>query len=125
MTVENVKQILTYHTDYIVDACDTVVVKKELLKLCKKENQKIVISTGTANKIDASKLEVKDLRKTSYDPIAKILRKVVREENLKGKIPVLASTEKPTKVEGLGSVSFVPSVAGLLITNYIVNEVIK
>lgn len=127
ITLENINLLFEYDVDYIVDACDTVSVKKELLKICKKKNQKIIISTGTANKIDASKLEIIDLRKTSYDPIAKILRKVVKEENIKGKIPVLASKEMPIKTDDnkLGSVSFVPSVAGLLITNYIINEVIK
>ncbi len=127
ITLENIDMLFNDDVDYIIDACDTVPVKKELLKRCKKRNQKLIISTGTANKVDASKLEITDIRKTSYDPIAKILRKVVKEEKLKGKIPVLASSETPIKTDDhkLGSVSFVPSVAGLLITNYIINEVIK
>lgn len=127
ITLENIDILFKEKVDFIVDACDTIEVKKELLKCCLKTHQKLIMSMGTANKLDPTKLNIMDLKDTSYDPIAKILRKYVKDEKLKGKIPVVASIEQPIKTgqKTLGSTSFVPSVAGLLITSYIINEVIK
>ncbi len=119
--------ILKYHPDYIVDACDTITTKKEIIKTCIHQNIPIISSMGTGNKLDPRKLRIDDIRKTSYDPLAKILRKWIREENIKEKIPVLWSSELPIKVQDRvpGSTSFVPSSAGLLIASYLVNSIIK
>lgn len=126
ITKENIDLLFNYDVDFIVDACDYMETKKELIKECLNRGQKFISSMGTALKLDPTKLEITDLSKTEYDPIAKVLRKYVKDEKLKGKIPVISSKEKPLKKElELGSVSFVPSVAGILITSYIVREVIK
>ena len=127
ITLENIDLIFNEEVDYIVDACDTISVKKEIIKLCLNKKQKFISSMGTAQKLDPTKLMITDLNKTSYDPIAKILRKYVKEEKLKGKIPVVSSLEQPisSNKKTLGSTSFVPSVAGLLITSYIIREVIE
>lgn len=119
--------ILKYHPDYIVDACDTITTKKEIIKTCINQKIPVISSMGTGNKLDPSKLRIDDIRKTSYDPLAKILRKWIREENIKDKIPVLWSSELPIKVQDRvpGSTSFVPSSAGLLIASYLVNSIIK
>jgi tRNA A37 threonylcarbamoyladenosine dehydratase len=124
ITEENIEMLFSKNYDYIVDACDDLKVKKLLLKLAKEKNRKLMMSMGTANKIDPTKLTITDLSKTNYDPIAKIIRKYVKDNHIKGKIPVVSSIEQPRKLNGkLGSTSFVPSVAGLLITSYIINEV--
>ena len=90
------------------------------------KNIKIISCMGTGNKIDPSKLKIIDIRKTSYDPIAKIVRKMVKEERIKGKIMVVSSDEKPhVKVEKLiPSNSYVPSVAGLLCASYVINDIV-
>lgn len=125
ITKDNIDELNIDIFDYIVDACDSLDVKKELLRICKLKNKKFIMSMGTANKTDPSLLKITDLSKTNYDPIAKILRKYVKDNRIKGKIPVVSSTEVPYKLRGkLGSVSFVPSVAGILITSYIIREVI-
>lgn len=125
LTLDNIDILELEKFDFIVDACDSLDVKKELLRLCKLKNKRLIMSMGTANKTDPSLLKITDLSKTNYDPIAKILRKYVKDNRIKGKIPVVSSTEVPYKLKGkLGSVSFVPSVAGLLITSYIIREVI-
>ena len=125
ITLENIDKLMLGSYDYVVDACDSVEIKKELIKLCKEKNQKLISSMGTANKLDPTKLKITDLSKTNYDPIAKILRKYVKDNHIKGKITVVSSDEVPFKLQGkLGSVSFVPSVAGLLITSHIIREVI-
>ena len=123
---ENISLLFQYKIDYFVDACDTISVKKELIKICLTKKIPFIASMGTGNKMDPTKLEILDLRKTSYDPIAKILRKMVKEEHIKGKIPVICSTEVPKKVKGkIASTAFVPSVSGLYITSYIINDLLK
>lgn len=119
--------IQKYHPDYIVDACDTITTKKEIITCCLKNNIKFISSMGTGNKLDPSKLKISDIRKTSYDPLAKIIRKWVNDQKIKDKIPVLWSDEISIKTHDRtpGSTSFVPSSAGLLIASYIINDIIK
>ena len=82
---------------------------------------------GTGNKLDPSKLEICDIRKTKNDPLARILRKFVKDEKITSKIMVLSSTELPIKISDStpGSSAFVPSSAGLLIASFVVRELIK
>lgn len=125
ITPDTIQLLFQEKVDFYVDACDTKEVKCEFLKRCLTEKYPFIMSMGTANKLDATLLEITDLSKTCYDPLAKYLRKYVKEHHLKGKVPVISSKEEVKKCDGLGSVSYVPSVAGLLITNYIVQEVLK
>ena len=112
--------------DYVIDACDTVSIKKEIIKICTKNKIKFISCMGTGNKLNPSMLEVTDIRKTSYDPLAKKLRKMVKDERISGKVPVVCSREVPIKVNSnnVGSTSFVPATAGLLITSYIINDIV-
>lgn len=119
----NILNISKY--DYVIDACDSIDVKKEVIKECLKNNIKFISCMGTGYKLEPSKLEIIDLRKTSYDPIAKILRSMVKKERLKGKIPVVCSKEvikKRTNV--VASNSYVPATAGLLLTSYVINDIV-
>lgn len=126
LTKENTESLFNRKIDYVVDACDTMDVKKELIRIANKLNIKLISSMGTGNKLNPKKLEIMDIRKTSYDPIAKILRKYVKEEKIKRKIMVVSSTEEPIKTNSktIGSTSFVPACAGLLITSYIINDIV-
>ncbi|MBE6159884.1 MAG: tRNA threonylcarbamoyladenosine dehydratase [Lactobacillales bacterium] len=111
--------------DYVVDACDTVEVKKEIIRRCLKNNIKFISSMGTGFKMDPSKLQIMDVRKTSYDPLAKIIRKMVKDEKLKGKIMVVSSTEeKKGNSKVIASNSFVPAIAGLMCTSYVINDIV-
>ena len=123
----NINSLFEKDYDYVVDACDTISVKKELIRICLRKNIKLISSMGTAKKLDLTKLEIVDVRKTSYDPIAKIIRKMVKEEKISKKVWVISSTEKPvdTKDNVLGSTAFVPSTAGLLCAKFIINDIIK
>jgi len=82
---------------------------------------------GTGNKLDPSKLEIIDIRKTVNDPLARILRKFVKDEKINKKVMVLSSSELPIKTGDRtpGSTAFVPSSAGLLIASYIVKSFVK
>ena len=125
VTSENINEIFGHNIDYVVDACDTIDTKKAIIRTCIKNNIKFITSMGTGNKLDPTKIEICDIRKTSYDPIAKIIRKMVKDERIKSKIMTVCSTEQP-KIKGkVGSISFVPSVAGLYITSYIINDILS
>lgn len=114
-----------YHIDYIIDCCDSTDTKKLLIDYSLEKNIKLISSMGTANKIDPTKLQITDIRKTSYDPLAKILRKYVNDLKTNKKIIVVSSTEAPIKKENLTSLVFVPASAGLLCANYVITDIIK
>ena len=122
----NFLELFDNHIDYFVDACDTVLVKKLVIKECLKRNIPFISSMGTGNKLDPSKLEIIDIRKTINDPLARLLRKFVKDEKINKKVMVLSSKELPIKTgeRTPGSSAFVPSSAGLLIASYIVRSFI-
>lgn len=125
---ENCKdQIFEEKIDFLVDACDTMKAKKLLILECLRRNIPFLSSMGTGNKLDPSKLEITELKKTSYDPLARILRKWVKENHITSRIVVLSSKEMPVKTgeKTPGSTAFVPSAAGLLIASYIVKYFMK
>lgn len=111
--------------DYVVDACDTVKTKVGLINICNKKNIKLISAMGTGNKMDPSKLEITDIYKTNNDPLAKLIRHECRCLGIK-KLTVVCSSELPIKkgVKTIPSNSFVPATAGLLITSYIINDIV-
>ena len=114
---------------YVVDAIDTMANKIKLIEKANAENVKIITATGAGNKLDPTKFEITDIYKTSVCPVCKILRKELKQRNIK-KLKVLYSKEIPQKPETngertLGSVSFVPSVAGLIIAGEVIKDIIK
>lgn len=123
----NINELFDYNIDFFVDACDAVPTKKAVIKECLKRKIKFISSMGTGNKLDPSKLEITDIRKTINDPLARIIRKFVKDEKINSKILVLSSKEVPIKTgeSTPGSTAFVPSSAGLLISSYIINYFIK
>lgn len=118
--------------DYIVDAVDTVTAKIEIVMQAEKLNIPVISSMGTGNKLDPTKFEITDINKTSVCPLAKVMRKELRVRGIK-KLKVVYSKEEPIKVrieenskkQVPGSVSFVPSVAGLIIASEVVKDIIK
>lgn len=125
ITKDNLNILFKYNVDYVIDACDTLETKKEIIKYCLKNKIKFISSMGMANRINNSCIKQSYLDKTKNDPLAKKLRMVVKKENIKGKIPVVYSEELPVKNSKLGSVAHVVGTAGLCITNYILNDIIK
>lgn len=121
----NIDLLDNYHIDYIIDACDTVKTKKLLIDYAINNKIKLISCMGTANKIDPTKLTITDIRKTSYDPLAKILRKYVNDLKTNQKISVVSSTEPPIRKDCLSSLIFVPATAGLLCANYVIREIIN
>lgn len=124
--MDNINELFDSNIDYVIDACDTLSVKLELIRICKKKDIKLISSMGTGNKMDPSRLKIIDIRKTSYDPLAKKIRKMVKDERIKGKVMVVSSDEVGyTKIEKtIPSNSFVPATAGLLLASYIIRDIV-
>ena len=123
----NIDILFDYEFDYLVDACDTVSTKLALIDRCILKKRKFISSMGTGNKLDPSMLEIVDVRKTVNDPLARIVRKHVKDKRINDKVLVLSSRELPIKTGDRipGSTSFVPSSAGLLIASYIIRTFIN
>jgi len=113
---------------YVVDAIDTMTNKLNLIEKAKAENVKIITATGAGNKLDATKFEVSDIYKTSVCPVCKILRKELKNRNIKN-LKVVYSKEIPKKAENgektLGSISYVPSVMGLIVAGEVIKDIIE
>ena len=129
------KSILNDSITYIVDAIDTVSSKIELIVSANQMNIPIISCMGTGNKIDPTKLEISDIYKTSVCPLAKVMRKSLRQKNIR-KLKVVYSKEEPIKpkinlelknntTQVPGSVSYVPAVAGLFMASEVVKDIIS
>ena len=126
--------------DYIIDCVDTVTAKIEIIMRAQKLNIPIISSMGTGNKLDPTKFVVTDIYKTEICPLAKVMRKELRNRGVK-KLKVIYSKENPieledslenigdsnseTKKQVPGSISFVPSVAGLIIAGEVVRDILE
>lgn len=139
------KEILDNKTSYVVDSVDTVTAKIELVLRANKLNIPIISSMGTGNKLDPTSFEVTDIYKTSVCPLAKVMRKELRNRGIK-KLKVVYSKEEPIKLNNSictdkvssnghsiksiennpiqSSISFVPSVVGLIIAGEVIKDVI-
>ena len=144
------KDIFDENIDYIVDCIDTVTAKIELVMRANKLNIPIISSMGTGNKLDPTRFEVADIYKTSVCPLAKVMRKELKARGVKN-LKVVYSKEEPIKLDKIlessckkqeidssetvrkcksnsqvpGSISFVPSVAGLIIAGEVIKDIIK
>lgn len=125
LTNDNIKEILNLNYDYIIDACDDINIKFALIENSLHYDYKLISSMGTAKKLDPTKLCITTLDKTNNDPLAKILRKKVRDAKINKKIYVVSSTEVPVDIKELGTANLVPSVAGILCVSYIINDILK
>lgn len=110
--------------DYVIDACDDLNLKMLLIKNA--EKYKLISSMGTANKMDMTRFKITTIDKTSYDPLAKIIRKKIKEEKIRTKFKVVSSDEKVTKNgTKLGTIAYMPAVSGLLCASYVINDIIN
>ncbi|MBQ8379617.1 MAG: tRNA threonylcarbamoyladenosine dehydratase [Clostridia bacterium] len=127
---ENTTEIDFSKYDYIIDAIDIVKSKIEIIKRAKEANIPIISSMGTGNKLDPFKFEIKDISKTTVCPLAKVIRKELKNMKI-AKVKVLFSTEEPRppqkSEDGIiqGSISFIPSVAGLMIAGEVIKDMIN
>lgn len=124
------EEIIDSSFTYVVDAVDTITTKLKLIQKANEENVRVISAMGTANKLDPTRFEVSDIYKTSVCPLCKVMRKELKNRSI-SKLKVVYSKEEPIKVEELdgekilGSISFVPSVAGLIVAGEVIKDIIK
>lgn len=139
---ETINNINYKNIDFIVDCIDTISGKIAIIEKANLLNIPVISSMGTGNKLDPSKFQIVDISKTHTCPLAKVMRYELKKRNIKN-VPVLFSTETPINLSSSsleqkllneensikhqipGSISFVPSIAGLLISRYIILKLIK
>ena len=125
LTTENIDMILKLDYDYIIDACDSLEVKFALMEKSLHYRYKLISCMGTDKKLNPQKLEITTLEKTYNDPIARILRKKIRDAKINKKFYVVSSSELPKEIDKLGTANLVPSVAGILCVSYIIDDILK
>ncbi len=110
--------------DWVIDAVDTVAAKVELICRAKAQNVNIVSSMGTGNKLSAD-FVIKDISETTVCPLARAVRKQLRERGVTSGVDVLFSTETPRGGEGRvpSSISYVPAIAGLMLAGYVIGRI--
>lgn len=120
--------------DYIIDAVDTVTAKLALIQYALERNIPVISSMGTANKLDATKFEVTDISKTHTCPLARVMRKELRDRGISSGVEVLYSTALPVtrsvpvahgEKSVPGSISYVPSTAGLLLAGHVIQKLLQ
>lgn len=122
------EKIFSQRIDFVIDCIDSIKSKQDLAMACIQRDIPFLSSMGTARRLDPSKLEIMELEKTSYDPIAKRMRNWKRKNKIRNKIWVVCSTEPPRPVEAgkpLPSMIFVPASAGLLLASECVKKLIN
>ncbi|WP_433743363.1 tRNA threonylcarbamoyladenosine dehydratase [Falsibacillus pallidus] len=143
-TEETYEEFFSHNLDFVIDASDTISYKIHLMKECLKRDIPIISSMGAANKSDPTRFRIADISKTHTDPIAKVIRLRLRKEGIKKGIPVVFSDESPIVIreevrKEVGndeapirkakmppsSNAFVPSVAGLIMAGYTVDQLLS
>lgn len=108
--------------DYIVDAVDTVTAKLQIIVQAKEAGVPVISAMGAGNKVHPEMFEIADIYKTEMCPLAKVMRRELKERGIK-KLKVVYSKEKPVyKGDVPGSIAFSPSVAGLLMASEVVRD---
>ena len=124
------EKFLLDDVDFIADAIDSTESKADLLKEAYRHGVPVVSAMGTGNKLHPEMLEITDISKTSVCPLARSMRKRLREAGINEGITVVYSHEEPVRAPGVsgsvpGSMVFVPACAGMLMASYIVQQIIK
>jgi len=136
---ETKEELFKYDFDFLVDACDTVTAKIDVITECLNREVRFISSMGAGNKFDPTRFEITDISKTSYDPLAKVIRQKLRKNKVYGKVPVIYSKEEPKQpfyTESIesdirkvaippSSNAFVPSSVGLIAASYVINSLLE
>ena len=131
-TAENADSIDLSHFDYVADAIDTVTSKLEIISRCRAAGVNIISSMGTGNKLDPTRFRISPIEETSVCPLARVMRRELKTRGITGvrvlwsdepaRAPLTSDGEAPApgRRSVPGSVSFVPSCAGLIIAGEII-----
>lgn len=129
---ESKYKLLSDSYDYVIDAVDMISSKINLIMECKERNIEIISSMGAGNKLNPTMIKVADIHDTKVCPLARVMRRELRKRDVKElkvvyseEFPLLANLESIDLRKAIpGSVSFVPSVVGLIIASEVVKDII-
>ncbi len=130
LTKENIDNFDFKNYDFVVDAIDMVTSKLLIIEKAKKENVEVISCMGTGNKLDATKLQICDISKTNYCPLAKVMRKELKNRGIYH-LNVVFSTEQPKHFDEKqrkvtpASIAYVPAVAGLYISQFVIKKLME
>lgn len=128
-TSDTSNDILKKPVDYVIDAIDFLPDKVHLIKTCLEQGISIVSSMGAANRLKPQMFKIADISQSKICPMAKKMRRELRKEGIYKGLTVVYSEEEPVKSDyngetRLGSISYVPSVAGLFLASQVINSLI-
>lgn len=123
------EKILSVNPDYVIDAIDSIPDKAHLIRSCLIKGIPVVSSMGMANRLDPLKIKVGDIKDTSVCPVARKLRKELRNYGIHTGVTVVYSIEAPLKTwdenrASLGSIIYLPGIAGYLLASLIIQKII-
>lgn len=119
------QELIDESFSYVIDAVDTVKTKINIIERAKEKGIPVISAMGAGNKLDATKFEVVDISKTDVCPLARTIRKELRKRNIYD-VKVVYSKEEPVIKEKVpASISYVPSVCGLIIAGEVIKDIIK
>ena len=143
-TEDTYEEFFSHKPDYVIDASDTLIYKVHLIKECYSRRIPIISSMGAANKTDPTRFKIADISKTHTDPLAKMIRKKLKQAGIRKGVPVIFTDESPIVVredvvETVGkkdaairkaqmppsSNAFTPSTVGLIAASWVVNQITK
>lgn len=130
LTKDNINSFDFSNYDFVIDAIDMVTSKLLIIEKAKSQNVPIISCMGTGNKLDATKLQIADISKTSYCPLAKVIRRELKKRGIYN-LDVVYSTETPKRFcENVrkvtpASISYVPAVAGLYISQFVIQKLME
>ncbi|MDE5911762.1 MAG: ThiF family adenylyltransferase [Clostridia bacterium] len=111
--------------DYIVDAIDSFEDKVNLICLAKQKGVDIISAMGAGNRVELCDFEICDIYKTSYDPLAKKLRKALKDRDVKSHTVCYTKTPTIPTTDGVGSVSYIPPLCGIKLAGYVIHKILQ
>lgn len=126
LNADTIEGIFDSEYDYVIDAIDSVADKVELIKYCNAKKIPIISAMGAGNRTGLVDFEITDIYKTSYDGLSKKMRKLLKEAGIKRHTVVATNTPALPVAGGVvGSISYLPALAGVKLAAYVINELIK
>jgi len=120
---DNIDEFPWVDYDYVVDAVDTVTAKIAIIEKAKEHGLYVISAMGAGNKLDPTQFKVADIEKTKVDPLARVMRRELKQRGIKN-VKVVYSEEEPrVRLETPGSIAFVPSVVGLIIAGEVIKDI--
>lgn len=116
--------VLDMGWDYVVDAIDSFADKVELICLAKQKGLNIISAGGAGNRVTLCDFEICDIYKTSYDPLAKKLRKALKDRGV-GSLDICYTKSPAIACDGVGSISYIPPLSGIKIAGYVIEQLLR